>query len=302
MSNFKLDVTAVIISYNSEDRIEEAVKANQDAMSHLEAEIIVVDNASSDTSVERAQSAITTGHVIANEDNVGYGKAANQGIVAARGRTCLILNDDARLAPGAIDELLGVLDSGPEVALVGPRIIDEEGNPMPAARTKFPGLGEEFQRLTDVVKGINRNNVYPTETNDPIDVAWLLGACFLGDTRILREIGGFNEEFFLYVEDIDLCRRLVEKGYRVMTVPNATCVHTGSVSTSDAFGDSVRMERRAGARDIFYRIWYPKAIRSLIHLKRAMGFQNQPWRLKYHLPKVLNDGESLAESRFPPPL
>ncbi|MEX1092026.1 MAG: glycosyltransferase family 2 protein [Acidimicrobiia bacterium] len=294
-----LDVSAIIISYHSEGRIAEAVRANEEALAHLEAEIIVVDNNSADRSVEIAASAIRRGHVIANSDNVGYGIAANQGIAAARGRTALILNDDARLSPGAIDLLLAALDSAPEVALVGPRIVDEEGNPMPSARTVFPGPMEAVQRAWDVVRGVNRNNVYPTALDDPIDVAWLLGACLLGETETLRAVGGFNPDFFLYVEDIDLCRRLHEKGHRILTVPRAECVHTGSVSTGDAYSESVRMMRQANSRDIYYRIWYPRITRSLIHLHRAIGIRNQPWRIKYHGKKVFYDGPSLAGRRFP---
>lgn len=297
-----LDVTAIIISYHSEDRIAEAVRANEEALSHLEAEIIVVDNASADRSVEIARDAIQRGQVIANSDNVGYGIAANQGIAAARGRTSLILNDDARLSPGAIDQLLEALDSAPDVALVGPRIVDEEGNPMPSARTVFPGPMEAIQRAWDVMRRVNRNNVYPTAQDDPLEVAWLLGACFLGETETLREIGGFNPDFFLYVEDIDLCRRLHEKGHRILTVPRAECVHTGSVSTRDAYSESVRMMRQANSRDIYYRIWYSRFMRSLIHLHRAIGIRNQPWRIKYHGKKAIYDGPTLASRRFPPAL
>lgn len=296
------DVTAIIISYHSEERIAEAVRANEEALSHLKAEIIVVDNNSADRSVEIARSAIQRGQVIANTDNVGYGIAANQGIVAARGRTSLILNDDARLSPGAIDQLLEALDSAPDVALVGPRIVDEEGNPMPSARTVFPGPKEALQRGWDVMRGVNRNNVYPTALEDPAEVAWLLGACFLGETATLRDVGGFNPDFFLYVEDIDLCRRLHETGYRILTVPRAECVHTGSVSTRDAYSESVRMMRQANSRDLFYRIWYSRPTRSLIHLHRAMGIRNQPWRMRYHGKKAIYDGPSLGGRRFPPAL
>jgi GT2 family glycosyltransferase len=299
---WELDVTAIVISYNSEDRIARAVRAHNEALSHLRSEVIVVDNASSDRSVEAARGAVGNGRVIANSENVGYGAAANQGIQAARGAACLILNDDARLAPGAIDTLLEVLWSAPEIALVGPRIVDEDGLAMPSARLVFPGPDEELRRLKDVVRGVNRNRVYPIDGDDPADVAWLVAACVLGRTQVLRAIGGFNPEFFLYSEDIDLSRRLKELGYRVMTVPTAVCIHTGSVSTGATFGNRKSIDRRAKARDIYYRLWYPRPIRSLIHLRRAIGLSNQPQRLMHHLPRVIWDGSSLRDRRLPPPL
>ena len=297
----ELDVTVIVISYNSEGRIGAAVTAHESALSHLQSEILVVDNDSKDGSVIEAEEAIVNGRVIANELNAGYGKAANQAINEARGEACLILNDDARLAPGAIDRLLQVLHSQEDIALVGPRIVDEEGNPMPSARMTFPGLDEEWERVLDIFRRRNRNIYYPTSER-PTEVAWLVAACVLGRTEVFRRVGGFNPAFFLYSEDIDLARRLTEQGYRIVTVPDAICVHTGSVSTSTAFGRGKSIQRRAGSRDIYYRIWQPRLARTLIHLRRAIGLSNQPWRLRHHLPRVIWDGRSLHDLRQIEPL
>lgn len=297
-----LDVTAVIIAYKSEDRIVEAVEAQEAALAHLDAETIVVDNASRDGTADLARSVVTRGRVVVNEENLGYGYAANQGIALARGRATIILNDDAQLTANAVDRMLEVLNGDDDIALVGPRIVDEDGNPMPSARATFPGLGEEMKLIGDSIRRRNTNYSYPTRDTSPMDVAWLVGACIMGRTDVLRATGGFNPAFFLYVEDIDLCRRMRALGYRVVTVPDATCSHTGSVSTSAAFGVDARIQRRTDAREIFYRIWYPRVVRSLIHLRRAVGVKNQPWRLRYHIPKLLRDGGSLSRHRFPPPL
>jgi GT2 family glycosyltransferase len=277
---FPLDITAIVIAYKSEERIVESIESLEQALAHLEAEILIVDNASGDRTVELARATLRRGRVIANEENVGYGKAANQAISQARGRYCMILNDDARVTNHAVDEMLAVLDANDDVALVGPKIVDEVGNPMPSARSSFPGPGEELGRLVDLVAQRDTNSHYPTDAVAPIDVAWLVGACIVGKTQILLDTGGFNPAFFLYVEDIDLCRRMRELGYRVVTVPYAVCIHTGSVSTTAAFSDDARILRRADAREIFYRIWYPRPIRSLIHLRRAIGTGTQPWRLE----------------------
>lgn len=296
-----LDVTAIVISYNSEGRIGEAVTAHETALSHLASEIIVVDNNSQDASVDEARAAIINGRVIANEVNAGYGTAANQAIQEARGRACLILNDDARLAPGSIELLIEALDSSEQVALVGPRIVDEKGGPMPSARLTFPGPCEELERLVNMVRGRNRNEHYPAE-DGPTEVAWLVAACVLGRTDVLREVGGFNTAFFLYSEDIDLARRLTDLEYKILTVPDAVCVHTGSVSTGKTFGNRTSIERRTKARDIYYRIWQPRPVRSLIHLRRAVGVSNQPQRLMHHLPRVIWDGRSLNHLRRQEPL
>lgn len=301
VSDTSIDVTAIVISYNSEERIAEAVTSHQQALAHLRGEVIVVDNASQDNSVEVARRALTNGRVIANEENVGYGKAANQAISEARGRACLILNDDARLDSTAVDRLLEVLFSDSSIAMVGPRILDEEGNPMPSARLTFPGPAEELDRLRSIFGGVDRKAEYPA-AEKPVDVAWLVAACVLARTDILRSAGGFNPAFFLYVEDIDLARRLRDQGHRIVTVPDAICVHTGSVSTGTAFGRRKSIDRRTAARDIYYRIWEPRLVRSLIHLRRAVGTSNQPGRIRHHLPKVVWDGPSLHHLRQIDPL
>ncbi len=299
---FDLDVSIIVIAYNSAGRIGPAVRSHEAAFQRVTGEVIVVDNASSDDGAEEARAAMTSGTVIRNEDNRGYGKAANQGILAARGRTCIIMNDDARIGAADVERLLAVLDDNPRIGLVGPRIVGEDGEPMPSARTTFPGPDEEFSRIGDVVAGRNRNHEYPVDGHEPTDVAWLVGACVMGRTDELRRIGGFNPAFFLYVEDIDLCKRYSVLGYRVVTVPDAVCVHTGSVSTSDAFAETARMARRAEARALYYRIWHPRPTRMAVHLKRAIGRRNQPWRLRHHLAKALWDGPGAKEHRCPPPL
>lgn len=298
----ELDITAIVISYNSEGRIGAAIASHEKALSEFEHEVIVVDNASADRSVAEARAALVGGRVIANEENVGYGHAANQALRVARGHACLILNDDAYLDADAVKLLHGELYRSEEVALVGPRIVDQEGRPMPSARTVFPGLREEALRIWDLSRGINSNSDYPTSSQDPTDVAWLVAACILGKTDILCDVGGFNPAFFLYSEDIDLARRLNLNGYRVLTVPAAVCTHIGSVSTGEHFGNQASMRRRTAARDVYYRIWLSRPERSLVHARRALGVKHQPARLLYHLPKVFWDGRSLEHLRRLPPL
>ena len=172
---------------------------------------------------------------------------------------------------------------------------------QPAGRT-FPGLAEEMEILSWHLRGRDRNLVYPAKDSQPTDVAWLVGACVLGDTAKLRELGGFHPVFFLYAEDIDLCRRLKAVGLRSVTVPDAVCVHTGSVSTGAEFGWKASIDRRTKSRDIYYRMWLNKFSRVLVNLRRAIGIKNQPARLRHHIPRVFSDGGSLRGERMPPAL
>ena len=297
-----MDVSVIIVSYNSADRIGEAIEHHRRSLAGLSGEIIVIDNDSQDESVAIATDLLGSSQVIANQDNVGYGKAANQGIAAASGRSCMIVNDDAHLEPGALESLLEVLYSSPDIGLVGPRIVDEDGGPMPSARKTFPGPAEELEILSWHLRGRDGNLVYPADGDQPTDVAWLVGACVVGDTNKLRELGGFHPVFFLYAEDIDLCRRMKSVGLRSVTVPKAVCVHTGSVSTGAEFGWKASIDRRTKSRDIYYRMWLNKPSRVLVNLRRAIGFKNQPARLRHHMPRIFGDGGSLSRDRMPPAL
>lgn len=296
-----LQVSAIVVSYNSADRIADAVASIEKALSPLDSEVLVVDNASTDNSVELAHGVMTRGRVIEAGENLGYGSAVNLALRHARGEYVLILNDDVLVTFETVSELLLALNSSEEVALAGPRIVAPDGSPMPAARDTYPGLGEEVGRFVQRRSLQDRARAYPWEGKHQ-DVAWLVGACIAAKAAILREIGGFNPAFFLYGEDIDLARRMQARGYRVVTVPSAVCVHTGSVSTTAAFSIDQRVRRRAVARALFLRIWASRPYRSLVHLSRAIGLRYQPFRLMFHLPKALWDGPSLHHLRTLAPL
>jgi len=295
-----IEVSAVIITFNSADHVADSVLSLEKALAHLEAEILVVDNASKDDTVTLARESLHRGRVIANDDNLGYASAANVGLKSARGRLTLVMNDDARLEPGAIDRLIEVLDSDDRIALVGPRIVDTSHHPTHSARISFPGPGEEWQRLVDLILRKD-HKAYPAESG-PMPVHWLIAACVLGETATLRRVGGFNEAFFLYGEDIDLGRRLKELGYLSVTVPDAVCVHVGAVTTSKTYTADARTERQVRGRGVYYRLWLPRWVRSLVYVRRALGLRGQPARFKLFAPLIIWDGHSLKPQRFPAPI
>lgn len=295
-----IEVTAIMITYNSADHVAASISSLEKALSHLEAETLVVDNASVDDTVSIAQQCLERGQVLANNDNLGYASAANVGLRKARGRLTLVMNDDAQLEPGAIDRLIEVLDSDDRIALVGPRIVDSSYQPTHSARVSFPGLGEEWQRVLDLILRRDHEK-YPAETA-PMPVRWLIAACVLGETATLRRIGGFNEAFFLYGEDIDLGRRLRELGYLSVTVPDAVCVHVGAVTTSKTYTADARTRRQVRGRSVYYRLWLPRWVRSLVYIRRSLGLRGQPARLRLFAPLVFWDGPSLKHERFPHPI
>ena len=133
-------------------------------------------------------------------------------------------------------------------------------------------------------------------------MSWLVAACVLVDTDLARRLGGFNEEFFLYGEDIDFGKRLSEYDYKSVTVPDAMCRHIGEASTSVAFSSSARTSRQIAGRSVYYRLWLPRWLRILVYLRRAFGISGQPSRMKQFLRLALWDGPSIRDRRFPPAL
>lgn len=130
----------------------------------------------------------------------------------------------------------------------------------------------------------------------------LVCACVMGRAEVLRGIGGFNDVFFMYGEDIDICRRLVAHGYKLMTVPTALALHQRDVAPGRRPRGHDFSERILEARNTYYRIWLPRWQRILVNLWRAIGPSDQPFRLRYHLAKAVWDGASLRHLRDLPVL
>ncbi len=293
-----VELTVVTVTYNSADHIADNLAAMEDALAPFDAEILVVDNASSDTSVTEARRVLRRGRVIESGENLGFGRGVNLGLVEARGAWTMIMNDDARIDSASIELLLEAAASDPAIGLVGPRIVGEDGETAPSARYRFPGWAEEWQRVRRLV-GL-KDPDYPI-SEEPHDVAWLVGACVLGSTQLLRKVGGFNPAFFLYGEDIDLCRRLAALGYRRVTVPKATCVHTQGVATSRVFDSDARSLRQMSGRAVYYRIWFSPVALRVIQILRGIGLRGGRERFGAYL-RLAVAGSDLRHLRFPPPL
>ena len=195
----------------------------------------VVDNGSTDGSVERARR--TPGvEVVATGRNLGYGGAANLGVAGTTEEWVLVANPDIAFEPGAIDELLAVAARWPRAGALGPRIHTSEGMLYPSAR-ELPslgrGVGHAALRVGVAVEPVDR--VLPAREGRAHargSSGWLSGACLLLRREAFEAVGGFDEAYFMYFEDTDLCERLAEAGWDVVYAPSATVVHHGGHATS----------------------------------------------------------------------
>lgn len=208
-------------------------------------EIIVVDNASADGSVAMLRDEFPAVRVIANAENVGFGAANNQGLGESSGKYVLFLNPDTEVKPGAIQLLLTFIDQRPRAGCVGPRLLNPDGSTQPSRRS-FPRLATflvestVLQRYLSGLASLGRFYHLLEPEDQPQQVDWLVGACLLVRRAALDEVGAFDERFFMYSEEMDLCYRLRQAGWEVWFVPEAEIVHhEGASSRQDLFRRNV---------------------------------------------------------------
>jgi GT2 family glycosyltransferase len=228
-------VSMVVVSWNTRELLRACLQSALVAGQLLDRafEIIVVDNASGDGSVEMVRQAFPSVRVIANGTNAGFAAATNQGIRESRGRQVLLLNPDTTTAPDVLRILTSFLDEHPEVGAVGPRLVGADGVQQISC-FPLPTLARELWRLfhLDAIAAVGRYPQRVLGSSEPQRVESVQGACLLVRRDALAEIGLLDERYFIYTEEIDLCRRLLDSGRQIYWVPGAVVVHYGGASTS----------------------------------------------------------------------
>ena len=229
-----MHVDAVVVSYNSRAELRGCVEP----LSALEGvRTVVVDNASTDDSV--ASIADLPVEVVALAENKGFGAGCNAGWRRGEAPLVLFLNPDATVDEPSLRHLVEVLDADSSVGLVGPRILESDGS-LAFSQRRFPQLRSTYARALFLHRLFKRASWADELVRDPAayDVPaspdWVSGACMLVRRSALEEVGGFDERFFLYCEDKDLCRRLRAAGYDVRYEPRATVRHHGGASAPRA--------------------------------------------------------------------
>lgn len=196
-------------------------------------EVAVVDNASSDGSVAAIADQFPTVRVTANDRNLGFGAANNQAMQTARGKYLLLLNSDAFVEPGAVAAMASYLDGHPNVALVGPRLVNRDGS-LQVSCFPFPSPLRCWVENLWISKALPNQPLVGDYRGWPHDrerdVAWVIGACLLVRREAYEQVGGFDERFFMYSEEADWQRRMRDAGWKIAFTPAARVMHLGGVS------------------------------------------------------------------------
>ncbi len=235
-----VDVSVVIVNYNVCEFLVQAIRSVQQASRNLTTEIWVVDNNSIDDSVETVRRDFPNVHVIANQENAGFGTANNQAIQQSRGEFVFILNPDTIVQEDTLEKMVAFMGSHPDCGALGCQILNPDGTFAPESRRAFPTPQIAFWRMTGLGRlfpksrrfgGYNMTYLPVDEANE---VDALSGSCMLTRREALvgrRGAGLFDEDFFMYGEDLDLCFRIQQAGWSIWYTPETRIIHYKGEST-----------------------------------------------------------------------
>ncbi len=266
-------VTVVIVSYNSADVLGDCLASIElHADGHR---VVVVDNASSDSSFELAQ-ATSFATAVRAGGNEGFSKGNNRALRLVETEFALILNPDARLTSSLIPQLLAAADRHPEAAALGPKTVYGDGRPQVSFGPDLSPLAEYRQRK--LVKGVKAGQAEALEawriaTQEEREVDWISGSCMLLRMSAARAVDFFDERYFLYEEDADLCLRLRKAGGKVRFVPQAVVLH--ELGTSMAKASKRARDAYDESHRLYYRLhrpaWEQALLAVLIAMRRTRG-------------------------------
>lgn len=227
-----MDLSVIIVSWNTREVLRACLESVLCQETSAALEIWVVDNASHDGSAAMVRHQFPAVRLIENQENAGFARANNQAIAASSGRYVLLLNSDTVVHPGALDALLRFMEAHPEAGAAGPHILNPDGSQQISCYP-FPTLARELWFLLhlDHLRPYGAYDMRRWNTDQPRAVDAVLGACLITRRPILEQVGALDPAYFMYSEEIDLCFRIRQAGWRIYWAPQASIVHYGGQST-----------------------------------------------------------------------
>lgn len=248
-----MKLSVVILNYNVRYFLEQCILSVQAAIKNIDAEIILVDNNSQDGSCEMLKQNFPQVRLFQNQKNVGFSKANNQGVKEAKGEYICVLNPDTVVGEDVFEQTLKFAEENENLGALGVKLIDGTGNFLPESKRNLPTPKVSLQKILQK----KTQNYYATNlSEDEVGkVPVLVGAFMLLKKSIYEEVGGFDEDYFMYGEDIDLSYKLTKAGYKNFYFGKTTVLHYKGESTAK---DKEYLKRFYGAMRIFYRKHFSK--------------------------------------------
>ena len=225
------DLSVVIPSYNTRDLMEQALRTVAEASGDIGVEVIVVDNNSQDGSADMVAEKFPEVELIRTKRNLGFGGANNVAFGHVQGRYVLLLNSDTIVRPDTLRTLVAFMDENPEAGAAGCRILDPDGTLQLDCRRSFPTPAAAFYKLTGLSRmfpdsrHFARYNLTYLDPDEVNEVDALSGSCMIVRRQVLEEVGGFDEAYFMYGEDLDWCFRMREAGWKIYYTPATEIIH-----------------------------------------------------------------------------
>lgn len=234
-----IDLSIVIVSWNVSallavclESVFSGLRASPDT---LQIEVIVVDSASADDTVAMLQARFPQVRLLPQTENLGFTRCNNIGLAAARGRCVLLLNPDTEIVGSALAQMIAFLDANPDVGVIGPHTLNTDGTTQ-STRRRFPTVPLAFFESTWLQPFapramLERYYVVGPPDNAVLDVDWVQGSALMARRAVYEQIGGLDEGFVMFSEELDWCRRAKSAGWRVVYLGSAQIVHHGGRST-----------------------------------------------------------------------
>jgi hypothetical protein len=230
------DISAIIVNWNTKDLLLESVRTAIETTVRHRLEIVVIDNGSTDGSLEaiRAQNNI---RLISNNVNLGFAAANNLGIRAATGKYICLINSDVEVLDGCLDRMCDYMDEHPEIGLLGPRVLNKDLT-LQRSCTELPSVRNTFtqafmlDKILPRLKWARSRFMVDFDHATICDVEVMSGCCLFVRRSALTMVGELDQRFFIYKEDVDLCKRFADAGWKVRFYPTARIIHYGGASSS----------------------------------------------------------------------
>lgn len=278
-----IDLAVVIVNYNVRDLLRTCLRSVYASQGNLEFQVCIVDNNSDDDSVAMVKNEFPQAHIIANEENVGYPTANNQGLQflgvdsenpGDRPRFCLLLNPDTEVPTDAFSYLVDYLDANPEVAVVGPKLVMLDGNLDLACRRAFPSPEVSAYRMMGLSRlfpnspRFARYNMTYLPEDEIAEVDSVVGAFMMVRVEAVTQVGLMDGRFWMYGEDLDWAKRMKDVGWKVVYNPEVTVVHVKRASSRQSQRAQIEFYR---AMLIFYYKHYRQGTSVLLHWLILLG-------------------------------
>jgi GT2 family glycosyltransferase len=265
-----LQLSIIIVNYNVQYYIEHCLHSVLAACKNIQAEVFVIDNASTDNSKQYLHNTFTQVHFIWKASNEGFAKANNQALKLATGNLILFLNPDTIVAEDCFEKCIAFCNNTNNIGAIGVRMIDGNGTYLPESKRGFPSPFTAFCKLTGLTTLFSTSTIFsryylghlPNNSTNPIDV--IAGAFMMVPKNVLAAVGSFDEQFFMYGEDIDLSYRIKKAGYDNYFFANTTIIHFKGESTQKL--NNKYIQYFYGAMRLFVKKHYHNSMGTLFSL------------------------------------